>query len=175
MLRVIVGPMYSGKTTELINSSERITNPLVIQWKMDNREFNDSNHNGQKIKGTIVRTSSLLDSYLDFETYQHIFIDDAHFFTDLYICVNRLVQDGKHVLVCGLDGDYQQMPFEQLCNLVTISDTFEKYSGYCTVPACENKSSFTIRKPTIVDRIVPGNSDIYKPVCRTHLGYQFYN
>lgn len=71
--------MYSGKTTELINSSERCTNPLVIQWKNDNREFNDSNHNGRQIKGTIVRTSSLRDSYLDFEQYQHIFIDESFF------------------------------------------------------------------------------------------------
>lgn len=170
MLHVYVGPMYAGKTTKILDAIKQneTKKVVVIQWQNDNRDFNCQNHDGDKITCPIIKTLNITSIMHTASKFDVICIDDAHFFDDLYISAKILLQHGKELLVCGLDGDYLQSPFQNVTDLAAISTRFEKLNGYCSVPDCGNPSIFTIRKSGITERILPGNDDIYKPVCREH-------
>ena len=122
-LSIIIGPMFAGKSTELI---KRIVasdaRKLVINNVIDSRYAvsNIASHDGRKIPCiSLEKLEQIYTNYHNHNIYQledvkEIYIDEAQFFTDLYDVVYDLViNHRKKVVISGLDGDFQMRPFSK--------------------------------------------------------------
>ncbi|MBZ0201049.1 MAG: thymidine kinase, partial [Ignavibacteriaceae bacterium] len=91
--------------------------------------------------------------------------DEAQFFTNdvVHIC-NQLANDGKRVIVAGLDQDYRGAPFEPMPQLLAIAEYITKTLAICVV--CGNPADKTQRKTTSSERVIVGAANIYEARCR---------
>ena len=128
-LHLIYGPMFSGKTSELIRNlsiySSMELNVLYVNCIKDNRTNEDfSSHNPnlrlpQNV--TTIKVNKLVDllTKLDIEKIDIIGIDEAQFFSDLHDVVLELIEKyKKRVIVVGLDSDYNRNKFGQILDLI---------------------------------------------------------
>jgi thymidine kinase len=173
-LELIIGNMFSGKSTELIRriNREKSINKkiLVINYADDNRYATNAIATHDQLKVTSLKLKMLNDFNINFiPQYDSFFIDEGQFFPDLYDFVKRLVETfKKHVVVSGLDGDANRNAFGEMIKLIPICDTVDKFHAYCN--KCNNGTSapFTKRingSSTVIDI---GGSNKYIPVCRYH-------
>jgi len=177
-LDVIIGNMFSGKSSELIRRINTIksinSNLIVINYILDNRYSNDSvcTHDKNSIK--CLKTEFLLKiDHSLLKNIDYIFIDEGQFFTDLYDFVKVYVDiHRKHVIVSGLDGDYNRNKFGHMIDIIPLSDSVVKLKAYCI--KCSNgiEAPFTkkiINENFIDDNIIDiGSDNKYIPVCRYH-------
>jgi thymidine kinase len=92
-------------------------------------------------------------------------IDEAQFFSsDIVNVCNILANNGKRVIVAGLDQDYKGIPFEPMPQLLAIAEYITKTLAICVV--CGNPADKTQRKTSSEERVVVGASDIYEARCR---------
>jgi thymidine kinase len=173
-LELIIGNMFSGKSTELIRriNREKSINKkiIVINYFEDNRYSSNSVTTHDQTKVNCLKLRRLSDFDTNFiSQYDSFFIDEGQFFPDLYIFVKNLVDNcRKHVIVSGLDGDSNRHPFGEMVRLIPICDTLVKLHAYCK--KCNNGTfaPFTMRLNESKDVIDIGGSNKYIPVCRTH-------
>ena len=104
------------------------------------------------------------------EKHDSFFIDEGQFFPDLYDVVKKLVDVyKKHVVVSGLDGDFNRNIFGDIIKLIPICDTVDKLSAYCNKCNNGNIGPFTKKIKNNVNTVIDiGGSDKYMPVCRYH-------
>ncbi|CAN1288768.1 Thymidine kinase [Linum perenne] len=94
-------------------------------------------------------------------------IDEAQFFEDLYdFCCKAADQDGKTVIVAGLDGDYLRRSFGSVLEVIPLADTVTKLTARCEL--CGKRAFFTLRKTEQTETELIGGADVYMPVCRQH-------
>jgi thymidine kinase len=168
-IEVIAGCMFSGKTEELIRRLRRakIAKQIVLVFKpkIDTRYSVDEivSHSEQSLPSIIVETpQEILELSKD---AQVIGIDEAQFFSKEIVDVcNQLANEGKRVLVAGLDQDYRGVPFEPMPQLLAIAEYITKTLAICVV--CGNPADKTQRKIISAERVVVGASDIYEARCR---------
>jgi thymidine kinase len=92
-----------------------------------------------------------------------ILINEGQFFPDIHDVVVMLVETyKKHVVVCGLDGDFKRIKFGKLCDLIPFCDTITKLQAVCD---CGQPSIFSHRTSTETAQVLIGSSN-YKPLCR---------
>lgn len=168
-LKVILGPMFAGKTTNIINEYNKYTcmdyNCIAINHKIDDRygEGVVSNHNHVKIPST--NTSTLKEIRNEIIDYKVLFINEGQFFTDLYDFVSEMLELDKIIFVCGLDGDFQRKKFGSILDIIPLSDEVVKVNGICT-NCKKRKSLFTHRIVKEGGQIVVGNQNMYMALCR---------
>jgi len=174
-LELIIGNMFSGKSTELIRriNREKSINKkiLVINFIDDNRYSKNSVTTHDQTKANCLKMRSLSDlSDNMIRQYDSFFIDEGQFFTDLYIVVKNLVDiHNKHVVVSGLDGDSNRNQFGDLIKLIPIADTVDKLTAYCNRCNNGNPGPFTKKIQAGSSPIIDiGGNDKYIPVCRKH-------
>tara|TARA_B110000438_G_C15765248_1_gene629262 strand:+ start:1072 stop:1626 length:555 start_codon:yes stop_codon:yes gene_type:complete len=169
-LEVICGCMFSGKTEELIRRIRRaqIAKLSVIVFKpiIDSRysESQIVSHNNIKIESHSLKSSIEINNYSsDFDV---IGIDEAQFFDEkiLNVC-KKLANDGKRVIVAGLDKDYKGLPFGSMPELMCESDYLDKLRAICV--RCGQSASYTKRISNETDQVVIGELDKYEARCRT--------
>lgn len=182
-LELIIGNMFSGKSTELIRRlhREKSINKkiLVINYADDNRYSTNSIATHDQTKVNCLKLKLLSDFNRNLiAQYDSFFIDEGQFFPDLYLFVKELVDIyKKHVVVSGLDGDANRNVFGEMIKLIPICDTVDKLHAYCN--KCNNGTvaPFTQRLRSIFNRDVKnindniidiGGSNKYIPVCRKH-------
>ena len=172
-LELIIGNMFSGKTSELIRriNKEKSINKriLVINYIDDNRYDTDKIVSHDNLKFDCIKAKYLNGIEINFNDYDSFFIDEGQFFTDLYPFVIQLVDiNHKHVVVSGLDGDIYINKFGDIIKLIPMCDTVEKLTAYCN--KCNNGISAPFTKKITKDStlIDIGGSDKYIPVCRYH-------
>ena len=117
-LELIIGPMYSGKTSYLINKYKQFTfcnnTILVLNHKIDNRYSKSklSNHDLNMIPcETIDRLQLIFEKNKLNELYQKaevILINEGQFFKELEFCVLKMLNDNKKIFVAGLDSDFEK-------------------------------------------------------------------
>jgi len=173
-LKIVMGPMYAGKTSFLINTIQNYdsNNILVVKHSFDTR-YGDSDFIVSHDKKTskcisVIQLAELFNSSI-LDNKDVIFIDEAQFFEDLYNTVVILVDElGKSVYLAGLDGDFKRCQFGNgdLLRLISMADEVIKINGTCAVPNCSAKSVFSLRTCTDDKQIIVGNC--YIPVCRKH-------
>lgn len=103
-------------------------------------------------------------------------VDEAHFFDDLRTeALEWVRRQHRHVIICGLDGDFLQRPIGQILSLVPEAEDVEKISSQCSRCIAEGSAStadypagFTIRLTADKDPRLPAGLDVYEPVCRYH-------
>ena len=175
-LDIIIGCMFSGKTTELIKRIRTANilfknNIMIINHKNDDRYSTKSyvcSHDKEAITAIPVIELTPLLFTSEFEDAKAIFIDEAQFFDDLYDFVTEALKHDKWVVVCGLDGDFQRKPFGQILNLIPISDSLCKLSALCTICNDGTPAIFSQRKISSSETVLIGSDNDYEPVCRSH-------
>lgn len=171
-LKIILGPMFSGKTTELIRIFNRFDacdiKVCAINYKEDTRyhEYLLSTHNKITIPSINVFELKEMMTQENLEKYDVFLINEGQFFNDLYDTINVLVNDKKKkVYVCGLDGDYRRKKFGSILDIIPMADDIVKIKGICKT--CKiNDSIFTHRLTKETKQKVVG-SDNYSPMCRS--------
>lgn len=167
-LTLIIGCMFSGKTTELMRMVERETsigrNTVIINHSFDSVRGIVESHSG-KVKECIC-SKELLTIPLLSDDYDTIAINEGQFFTDLVDFVMMALKMKKHIIVCGLDSDYRQMAFENILALVPHADTLVKTTALCSMCRDGTPAIYSMRIGGGNDRVQIGGSEMYKPVCR---------
>jgi len=169
-IEVIVGSMFSGKSEELIRRLRRaqIARQKVQIFKpaLDTRYADDHivSHSEMRIPSCAVRSArELLDGVApDTEV---VGIDEGQFFdAELPAICNALADQGKRVIVAGLDQDYLGKPFEPMPQLLAIAEYITKTLAICMV--CGNPANHTQRLVASEDRVLLGTQGTYEARCR---------
>lgn len=169
-IELVLGPMFAGKTTELLRRVERLQiakkKCLLVKYKKDTRYTADcvSTHNGKNVNAIPCDTLSELDSKL-IEECNAIAIDEGQFFPDLLsFCTKQANEHGKIVIISALDGTFEQEPFGDVLKLLSKADSYIKLNAVCM--DCGKDAAFTVRTTSQKEKEVIGGSDIYKACCR---------
>jgi thymidine kinase len=174
-LEVITGPMFSGKSEELIRRLKRarIARQRVACFKPDiDLRYHRSaiaSHSSQTHEAETVASVERLREAL-FPQLSHvevIGIDEAQFLDDSIIPLTlELIHLGKRVLIAGLDTTYKGEPFGPIPNLMAISDEVTKLSAVCMT--CGAPAIHTQRLGQSQELVVVGAAGLYEARCRTH-------
>ena len=175
-IEVVFGPMYSGKSEELIRRIRRAKiakqKVQVFYPEIDNRYSKDNvvSHCGEKEQGIAVENSSDILRLLDEDT-DVVAIDEAQFFDQGLINVVTYIADrNKRVICAGLDMDFRGEPFGPMADLASISEFVDKIQAICMV--CGNQATRTQRlingKPAKYSEpiVLVGATESYEARCR---------
>jgi thymidine kinase len=177
---IIIGPMYSGKSTFLINEGLRKRSVLedkekvlLINSALDSRcDEEIKTHAKHRIPA--YKANKLEDLYNNDEYIYStmVLIDEGQFFPDLYNFVTKSCYEyNKHIIIASLDGDYKQQPFGQVLSLIPHADNVKKMTAYC-MECADAKTPAPFTKRIIKncnDVILVGAGESYISVCRKHL------
>lgn len=168
-IEVIVGSMFSGKTEELIRRMNRASiagqNVEIFKPSIDTR-YSDSevvSHNNNSIVSTPVDFAQ--DILLFSGNCDVIGIDEAQFFDEQLVdVVSILANQGKRVLVAGLDMDFEAKPFGFMPSLMATADYVTKLHAICM--KCGDLAQFTYRIGQNRKQVELGEKDLYEARCR---------
>jgi len=168
-IETICGPMFSGKTEELIRRITRVQianlSVAIIKPRLDDRYSEDYivSHNQRKIKCIIVdNPQEIIEISKDVDV---IGIDEVQFFDDSIVlaCIS-LANNGKRIIASGLDKDYRAQPFGPIPLLLAESEYITKLSSICV--KCGDLGSFSKRISAEKSQVVVGQTDKYEARCR---------
>jgi thymidine kinase len=175
-LELIIGPMYAGKSTELIRIINRFKcldkNVLVINHAINNRYGSSSltTHNRDSFDECII-LDKLSDavSQEPFEKADVIVIEELQFFSDAYDSIIDWIDfKGKCVVAAGLDGDARKLPFGDVLRLIPHAEKVRKLNALCKRCGDGTKAHFSKRIVSDEQTVLVGSDDIYEAVCRKH-------
>jgi len=168
-IEVICGSMFSGKTEELIRrlTRARLAKQQVEIFKpsVDTR-YHDTHvvsHNETSIRSTPVSFAG--DILLLSGTCDVVGIDEAQFFDeDIVRVVQLLANQGKRVILAGLDMDFEGKPFDPMPKLMAIAEYVNKVHAICM--QCGDLAAFSYRLSAATEKVVLGEKDSYEARCR---------
>ncbi len=168
-IELICGPMFSGKTEELIRRLVRaqIAKQRVSIFKpgLDNRYAEEYivSHNQRKIQSIAVKTP---EEILQYREDADVFgIDEAQFFSNSIVDVcSDLAKEGNRIVIAGLEKDYLGNPFGAMPELMVNAEYVTKVLAICV--QCGEPANFSQRITTEQTQIVVGESDKYEARCR---------
>ncbi len=180
-LEVITGPMFSGKTDELIRRLRRARiarQKVQVFFPAINSRYAGydygklTSHAGTEFDAAPVRSAQEILRAVDEETGV-VGIDEAQFFDDDVLpVVGKLVATGVRVIVTGLDTDFRGEPFGPIPSLMAQAERLDKLQAICMV--CGEPASRTQRltsgKPAAAHEpvVVVGAGEMYEARCRAH-------
>lgn len=169
-LYVITGPMFAGKTEELIRQIKLVQvagkNVKIFKPKIDVRSGGAiKSRNGHNLPAIEVEKPEDIPSFIEHGD-QVIAIDEAHFFSkELISVVVQLYRSGRFVIVSGLDLDFEEKPFETIAPLLCLAEKVFKLKSVCekckTLPASATRSQRLVKSE---ERFLVGSSE-YVPRC----------
>lgn len=178
-LEIILGPMFSGKTSRLIEMYSKFyhlsnCDITVVNHIIDDRYSSDhmSTHDQRKIPCIFTEKLDMIVEKIKQSKSEHknkqqiVLINEAQFFTDLFESVITMVDNHKCLVVlCGLDGDFQRKKFGSVLDLIPYCDKVEKLHAFCS--KCDNikPALFSQRLSEETEQNVVGSSN-YVPLCR---------
>lgn len=178
-LELILGPMFSGKTTQIIqihNNYSYIGKKVVVINFSEDKRYHDtmlSTHDRKMIP--CILSDDLVDNwsntlnphYSEMNEADVILINEGQFFKGLKeIVIDMIEKQGKIVYICGLDGDFKRQKFGELLDLIPYCDKVTKLTSLCSVCRNGKKGLFSCRVTKETAQVVIG-SDNYKPLCRS--------
>lgn len=177
-LEVITGPMFCGKTDELLR---RLRRAIIAKQKIqvfkpgfDVRYSSEkvTSHAGNEYDAVPIESISEIPSLLD-DQVTVVAIDEAQFFDEEIIpVVQDLVDRGIRVITAGLDMDFRGVPFGSMPELLAQAEIVDKLHAICMV--CGEEATRTQRlvdgEPAYFDDpiIIVGASEMYEARCRIH-------
>lgn len=196
-LEVIAGPMFAGKSEELLRRVRRARiarrGVLVVSHSLDARRGlgRVTSHSGQGVPSHTVSDAAEILALLDADTGDEagtelVAVDEAQFFgVGLVPVAAELARRGLVVVVAGLSVTFDGQPFSPLPELMALAESVEKLTAVCSV--CGADAAFHVRVPGAPpvtdgadagdagDALVPvaahvGGSESYEARCRRHAG-----
>lgn len=175
-VEVICGPMFCGKTEELIRRVKRvkIAGQMVRVFKhaIDVRYDEEKvvTHDGLNIEAIPVKNSEQIKKLLESDT-EVVAIDEAQFFDkELPNVCNKLADEGLRVIVAGLDTDFRGEPFGPMPIILAIAEKVDKLSAVCVKcgkPATRSQRLINGHPASYTDPlIIVGAKEIYEARCR---------
>jgi len=169
-LNLIIGPMFSGKSTLLLTRYRRYKiagkSCLLIKYAKDDRyDTNEAmivTHDKLSYRAVATLRLSELDQYIN--NFDVICIDEIQFYPDASEYCDKWANRGKIVEACGLSGDYRRKPFEQISLLIPISDDVEHVKAVCKESG--EDAPFSKRISLEEEQEVIGGEDKYMAVSR---------
>lgn len=172
-LEVICGPMFAGKTTELIRRLQHSTPPvLVIKPARDTRYSVSElvSHDGARMPAHAVKDAAELESVVTTrlrasQTHMTVGIDEAHFFgVSLGPVSARLIELRARVVIAGIERDHRGRAFEPFPSLLCEADEVVKLVSRCA--KCGGEAIHSQRLFASEAAIVVGGAESYEPRCR---------
>ena len=169
-IEVICGSMFSGKSEELIRRLRRaiIAKQRVQIFKpiIDSRysEAEIVSHSEMRLPSESVGSTEELLAKLDHRT-EVVGVDEAQFFdAGLVQAAQRMADQGKRVIVAGLDKDYRGEPFEPIPSLMAVAEDVTKTLAICV--RCGSPANNTQRLVESDERVIVGAQGLYEARCR---------
>jgi len=168
-IEVVCGSMFSGKTEELLR---RLTRARIARQKVEvfkpgiDKRYDDDDvvsHDSKKSSSIPVENAAQILFYA--EDFEVVGIDEAQFFGDELVSVcNELANNGKRVIIAGLDMDYLGKPFGPIPQLMATAEYVTKVHAICM--RCGNLANYSHRTVKNDKLVVLGETDAYEPLCR---------
>lgn len=169
-IEVICGPMFSGKSEELIRRLRRATiarkRVQVFKPAIDVRYSAAEivSHGDLRMQSEVLDSPKQMLERLDWRT-EVVGVDEANFMgPDLIEVAARLADSGKQVIIAGLDTDYMGRPFAPIPELLALAESITKTLAICV--RCGNPAKHTQRLVDSSDLIVVGAGGMYEARCR---------
>ncbi|KAK7194913.1 thymidine kinase [Novymonas esmeraldas] len=169
-IELIIGPMFAGKTTELMRRVKREIHArhscFVIKYAKDTRYdvHNVASHDQVTLRAQAA-VSELAEVRDTWQKFDVLAIDEGQFFADLVGFCNTAADAGKIVMVSALDGDYRRKSFGHVCELVPYCESVDKLSAVCMMchekPACFTRRTVSEERQELI-----GGADMYIATCR---------
>ena len=176
--KLIIGPMYAGKSTELLRSINKykiLNKKIVVINHIINNRYGSTKlitHDKKEYDDCIIleNLGDLEQNYKDiFESCDVIIIEELQFFKDAYSNIVKWLDiDNKMIIAAGLDGDFMRKPFGDVLNLIPHANKVFKLNALCTKCCNGTKAEFTKRTCAEQEITLVGSNDIYEAVCRKH-------
>jgi thymidine kinase len=169
-MEAICGPMFSGKSEELIRRLRRASiarkRVQVFKPTIDDRYSSSEivTHNDNRMRSDSVSSASEILERVDWRT-QVVGVDESNFFgPDLVAVASQLADGGKQVIVAGLDTDYMGRPFQPMPDLLAVAESITKTLAICM--RCGNPAKHTQRLVESNELIFVGAAGAYEARCR---------
>jgi thymidine kinase len=175
-LDLILGPMFSGKTSRLIEvynyCIKNNISVIAINHSLDTRFGNNviTTHDSKNIP--CIQVEKLNDIFNNEEFSKKlcesnvVLINEGQFFEDLFqFVVHILEKKFKQIHVCGLDGDFQRNKFGQILDLIPYCDNVTKYKAVCKNCPLGELALFSFRISNESEQTCVGIQN-YTPLCR---------
>jgi thymidine kinase len=175
-IEVICGPMFAGKTEELLRRVRRLEyakkNIVVFKPTIDNRFSDDEvvSHNNSRTKSVNISYARQIFDYIDKNT-QVVAIDEIQFLDEEAVAICQyLSEQGIRVIVSGLDKDFRAEPFSFMPKLLAIAEYVTKLTAICVKcgsPATRTQRLVDGKPANYTDPIVLiGAEESYEARCR---------
>ena len=168
-IELIIGPMFSGKSTRLIGLIRKYTykakKTIMIKFFADKRYTDKSEVvTHDLLKYDSIDCKNLREHFDKIKSYDVIGIDEGQFFPDLVEVCEELALMKKTVIVAALNGDFRMEPFPVVAKLISKADKIKLLKAYCF--NCHRDAKFTLRTIQSNETVLIGAGEAYKPACR---------
>ena len=164
-IEIIIGCMFSGKSTELLRRISRYRSInkkcVIINSVLDTRGQGIKTHSGCDIKA--IKLKKLMDITVWKEIGEVIAVDEAQFFEDLYDFTLWCEKEGKILIMAGLDGDSNRKPFGEILQCIPLCDSVVKLTA---LDRDGTDAIFTKKIKSDSKQIEIGDKDKYLAVSR---------
>jgi thymidine kinase len=175
-IELIIGCMYSGKTTEFMRRIMRyktLNKEIIIYTHSRDTRYSSagsiSTHNRDIMSAVPINTLLNVIDTDGFCEADVICIEEAQFFPDLLqFTIQAVDKHNKTLIICGLDGDFQMNPFMQVVQLIPRAESITKLNALCKKCGDGTEACFSKRIVESTERELVGSDGIYEAVCRYH-------
>lgn len=179
-IELVIGPMFSEKTTTLLSRIRRATyagcTAVIVKHESDSRyaagaeiathsDLRQSTDAAAGIQVVVAAKLHDIAGEVDRLNPAIVGVDEGQFYDDLVHMCETWANEGRRVIVAALDGDSTRAPFGAVCALVPLCESVLKLSGVCM--RCRHReSAFTRRTAAATTQILVGAQESYQGVCR---------
>ena len=168
-IKLILGPMFSGKSTRLVETVRKYTyknKKTVLVNFIDDKRYSE---NSQIVTHDLNKYDSLScqmlgEIYDVIKNYDVIGIDEGQFYSDVVNISEKLAYNGKIVIIAALSGNFKMEPFETVSKLISKADKIKLMKAYCFY--CQKTAGFSLRTVCSDKEILIGAGEAYRPVCK---------
>lgn len=164
MIELIIGPMFSGKSSELLRRLTRYKiagkHTLLLRPNRDTRGFLTHDNKENSVNECFIDN---IADFKDLYNYDVIGVDEGQFFPDLHL-IDKWADMGINVIVSALNGTSEKKPFNSVQDIIPLSDHITKLSAVCT--NCGEDAQFSFFKDGKKDNDIVVGEDEYTALCR---------
>jgi thymidine kinase len=175
-LQLILGPMFAGKSSELLGTVRKynaIGWPILVITHCFDKRYGKKpevvSHDSERCPAIAMSDFYGVFDLEDYKNARLVIIEEAQFFTALKDFVLTAVErDSKDIICVGLDGDAERRPFGQLLELIPFCDSVVKRHAFCKRCKEPTPALFSYRIIQEDSQVLVGGAETYEPLCRKH-------